>query len=475
MKRTTAGISTVTYNTDKGKVQKLRLRISRKNVQVDKLFELDEMKLAEEYRSLALAGKLPAEQEQAKKKAVGKIMHKQHVSALAELKEGFDNHKSFHYFCQKYIDDYVSMLPEDDERDRRNKQGIIGFLNRIQVVLIEQEKWDESEYELDNKYVHPPHEATQDTSIEFGKIPVLQMDEMDINSYIRARKDAGIMSSSIQRELSFISKVLTKLRHLDRRFSKFENPVPKYDRDLLKNNPADSRKKVLPELEDIDTTKLFEIIRAGKSSRIGEAENICLLSACTGMRRGECVYLKADQIDYERKYIWLTKTKSKKPRKVYFDAAAAAFLKSLPVQADGRFFTISVVGFDRLIKGYIKKFNEHIKKINEHSTVKFTFHMFRKIYITRTIARIGAEKSLYAALFLGLSPKWVEHIGEQTEQQDGIKTEKQMLKSIAHSNPQVTGEHYVLGFDHPRHCQHGHQHRSQPAALLRRVFRICKH
>ncbi len=445
MKRTTTGISTVTYNTDKGKVKKLRLRINRKNVQVDKLFELNEMKLAEEYRNLALAGKLPAEQEQAEKKATGKVMHKQHISALAEMKEYWNDEKSFHYFCQKYIDDYISLMPEEDERDRRNKQGIIGFLNRIQVVLV----IDESEK---RDWLVQPSKTSKPSkpSIEFGKIPARKIRVRHINSYVKARIAAGIMSSSIQRELSFINKVLNKLKHLDEDFDDdeddYESPVPKYDKDLLKDNPADSRKKVLPELEDIDTTKLIEIIRAGKSSRIGEAENICMLSACTGLRRGEAVYLRPDQIDYKRNYIWLTKTKSKKPRKVYFDAAAAAFLKTLPVQSDGRFFTISVVGFDRLIKGYIKKFNETSK-------VKFTFHMFRKIYITKTISRIGAENSLFAGQFLGLSTKWVEKIGEQTEQVDGIKTERQMMKSVGHSDKKTTGEFYMLGFDLPMERQ----------------------
>lgn len=461
-----SGITKIAWRSksDNSTKTKFQVRLNRKST--GKVLQyFDDLNEAIAFRNLIVSGKKGNE---LAKKILwdieeGKRKERQSHTAwkerqLNELEAFWNDGKSFFYYTQQYINTYIATLPENTELEQRKKASNLGFLQRIQLVEILDRESRKPKYETElvvnevhgTKVVEEVMKEISDpllynNVVQFGKLPVENIKVPEINAFVKALIKHGMKSSSIQRMVTFVSKVLNKLPHLeiddDEKFSHYKNPCLHYDKSLLQNNPADSVLKNIPDLSEINTARLFEIIANSESVMYkDEIRDICLLSASTGMRRSEVITLRREQVNFERNTILLTKTKSKKPRTVHIDNNARQLLQSLPVHEDGRFFTLKICLFDRKFRKYCAIWNKETGK-------DFSFHMFRKIYISKMVSLIGASNSIFAATFLGMKPTWLRKEYSVQEQSEGIHTEEQLLRNIQHSSADITAEHYMLGFD----------------------------
>ena len=148
------------------------------------------------------------------------------------------------------------------------------------------------------------------------------------------------------------------------------------------------------------------------------------------MRRSEVITLKQEQV--KENYIQLIHTKSGKPRKVYLTKEAQEFLVTLkPKTKDGRFFTYTITGFDRIFRAQVLRLKLDLK-----------FHDFRKTSISRTLSKADGN-SLLVANILGFSS--VRKFDELHVRIRLMTTDTQLgaLRTFGHDNPDITNKHYL--------------------------------
>lgn len=148
------------------------------------------------------------------------------------------------------------------------------------------------------------------------------------------------------------------------------------------------------------------------------------------MRRSEVITLKQEQV--KENDIQLIHTKSGKPRKVYLTKEAQEFLTTLkPKTKDGRFFTYTITGFDRIFRAQVLRLKLDLK-----------FHDFRKTSISRTLSKADGN-SLLVANILGFSS--VRKFDELHVRSRLMTTDTQLgaLRTFGHDNPDITNKHYL--------------------------------
>lgn len=402
-------------NKDGTPVTKYRVQINRKNFKQDRLFEsLDE---AVEFLN-------------ASKSATGqKQIHLLEEQQKTELKiiQDFISNPTIEAYIKSYIETYVDPRFADCDPKTaegkiklRNKASIIGFYSTIKKTIIN-ERSDEN-FPI-SKLIYKHYDGKK----AFGEFKPKQITEIEINEYIKARRKAGIKPISIQREITAISNLFKKLKYLDPDLKSIPNPTRDYDRDLLKTSGGMISKKV-HRITDEDKKKFFELLDNYPNPELGWISKLMLFTA---MRRTEAVLLKWSQI-FE-KHIYLEHTKSGKPRIVYLTPEAKELLNSIPKkEGQDRLFTYSVLGYDSNFYRVMEDNNlKHIK-----------IHGLRKEAISGFIERIGANNSLLISEFLGFASvrKIEEHI--ETQIPAGLSTQEELLRSVGHSNPAITQNHY---------------------------------
>lgn len=261
----------------------------------------------------------------------------------------------------------------------------------------------------------------------FGEFKPSEISEIEINEFISALLKKGLRPLSVQRYLTHLSNVFKKVRYLNPDLKSLRNPCLDYDKDLLKDHGNLIEKKHFRLSED-DRKKLFEELEKYPNP---EMKWIIELMLFTALRRSEVVLLKWSQI--RENSIYLTHTKSGKPRTVYLIPQAKELLKAIPKRPkEDRIFTYTVLGFD----GSLVKFMERIG-------IKTKSHGFRKESISNFIEEIGAGNSLLIATFLGLGVKKVEETIEHEQALNpNLQTQSDILKSVGHKNSSVTQNHY---------------------------------
>lgn len=146
----------------------------------------------------------------------------------------------------------------------------------------------------------------------FGKLDLMEITPLDIETYRARRLKAGVRRSTTNREMALLKKMF----HLAADWGYCtENPVAKV--------------KLFPERDNL------------KERVLSEDEETRLLAHCpqhlapivvfalnTGMRRGEILGLRWDQVDASATSVRVTRTKSGRDRIVPLNAAAAGVIKS---------------------------------------------------------------------------------------------------------------------------------------------------
>ncbi|MXV35254.1 MULTISPECIES: tyrosine-type recombinase/integrase [unclassified Saccharibacter] len=146
----------------------------------------------------------------------------------------------------------------------------------------------------------------------FGDLLLEKITTKDIAEWVNWRKDTGqrgrnntegakkeISNATIRRDLTALSRLMSFCCAIGWRC---DNPVQSYDRSIVREKREPKR----PPTER-------EVAQAIAEASPGMAGILRILSQ-TGMRMEEAVTLEAFQIDYEKRQILLTRTKSNRPR-----------------------------------------------------------------------------------------------------------------------------------------------------------------
>lgn len=395
-----------------------RVQINRKNFKVDKFFEEHELEEAIELinASKSLTGKskikLIDEQNKAEQKVIADFLQ----------------NPTLEFYIDKYINSYV--LPKFSQYDPETPYGKFKLRNLVNIKSFYKNiKTTEIQKRSDEKFKLSP--AILENILgkqRLGLFKPTEITEIQINEFILALLKRGLKPISVQRHITHISNVYRKLKYIDPNLKELKNPCLDYDKDLLKINGNLITKKPFRLTED-ESKKLFEELEKYPNP---ELKQIIQLILFTALRRSEAVLLKWSQV--EEHLIYLTHTKSNRPRSVYLTPQAKALLNSIPKRdGDDRVFTYGLDGF----YGSLTKFMKRIGL--NHITAK----ALRKESISMFIENIGGQNSLLIAEFLGLASvrKLEENINNQTVL-NGLNSQSEVLKSIGHTNPAITQNHY---------------------------------
>lgn len=399
----------------KGQYIKYRVRISRKDCKQDRLF--DTLKEAEDFLANS-------------KSPVGKKilfdMRTEEGRETARIMSIINDPKMSTYLAI-YKENYLMKEKEADtylkKRNRKNIEAFYDLIERTKVPC------PDPVYErLPENYREAKEQAKQYNAKPFGDFKLLEIDAITINDYIKTRLKTEIRKtgrtvkkSSVAREITFLNRFFQKIRYIAPNLD-FKNPIDGYDRDLLRyrTNKRDFR---------FSDEQMIELMEALDKNKNPEMKNIVMLSLLTAMRRSEILTLTWPQI--RDGYIQLIHTKSGKPRKVYLAKEAKDLIESIPKrEGDERLFEYSITGFE----GSFSKFKSRL-------SFKFRFHDFRREGISRLVEKAGIENSVLLAEILGFSNvrKLEEGYGEETA---SISSQRGLLKSIGHANPDTTKNFY---------------------------------
>ena len=150
------------------------------------------------------------------------------------------------------------------------------------------------------------------------------------------------------------------------------------------------------------------------------------------MRRSEVVLLKWSQI-YEN-YIELETTKTD-PRTVFLTKKAKDVLAQIPRNPrQDRLFKYTLSGFE----------GSYTKLLKAKGMEDITAHKLRKEAVSNFIEQIGGQNSLLIAEILGITNmRHLEKtIKEVEKDRPTLETQKGVLASIGHKNPNITNKHY---------------------------------
>lgn len=402
---------------DGSEVLNYRVKITRKAFKIDKLFNADELDEAIELinASKSLTGKNKI-----------KLIEEQQKQQKQIIKDYLKD-PPFSLYIDKYIEKYIKPRfaqydPNTDEGKikLRNYKSTLSFFKYIKETKIPKrsdEKWDLS------AIIYKHIEGKK----EFGSFKPSEITEIEINELVSALLKKGLRPLSVQRYLTHVSNVFKKVKYLNPDLKGLRNPCLDYDNDLLKQFGNMIEKKPF-RLSDEDRKKLFEELEKYPNP---EMKWIIELMLFTALRRSEVVLLKWSQVNENA--IYLTQTKSGKPRTVYLIPQAKELLQKIPKRAkEDRVFTYSVLGFD----GSLVKFMERIG-------IETKSHGFRKESISNFIEQIGKGNSLLIATFLGMGVKKVEEaIEEEDALNPSLQTQSDVLRSVGHTNSSITQNHY---------------------------------
>ena len=414
---TPRGIQRVEWTNTEGVNIKYRVRIVRKSLKVDRLF--DDFEEAVEFLNTS-------------KTRHGKNLINIELKEKTEEEKQFDIYKKiFNLFIKnptvelyinKYIELYVNTLPKETYEQKR----IIETKKALYRVILRTKIEDRSSWDFEKDGANVMSLFTSNSKIELGKIPLKAFKGISVNDYVMARLKLGKKKSTIGREISLMSVCFNKLKYIDETLQEWQSPAYDFDKSLLKGQV----KKRKFRLQESDEMKLFNALNEYKNR---ELKDIVILSLLTSMRRSEVINLTWQEIG--ENYITLTNTKNKEKREVFLTADAKDYFKTLPKKNEIKVFNYKVGGF----QGSFRKFLE----LNKLTHIRF--HDFRRESISRLIEQVGKQNSPILAELLGFNSirSFNQNYINNDTKPANVDTLEGIMKTAGHNSQEIHNRYFV--------------------------------
>jgi integrase len=191
-----------------------------------------------------------------------------------------------------------------------------------------------------------------------------------IAEYMQMRHDSGASIATCNRDFSTLSKTFN-LAWKQWEWCK-ENPCIKVQKEAENN-------KVLRWLSQEEEDSLM---RSAVGLLDGQLTEVITIALHTGMRQGEILNLRWENIDLFKKTIVITKTKNKEPRTIPMNQTIIILLrdKSKVMSMSGYVFTTQ--GRKMKFRNLVKSFHLALKKAEVQ---RFRFHDLRHTFATRLV------------------------------------------------------------------------------------------
>jgi len=392
---------------EKAKQTRYRVQIRRKGEdRIDRFF--DDLKEAKEFLALSKSvnGRQKLHEIETENERTSRFLNE------------WLNSPNIGYYLERFVKREFSYTPDTElkRRNLTNKKSLIRTIENTKVTLSPTRTGRVAEIVLNDEVK------------QFGKLKIDELDDFVIDSFIRTHLKEGKKKSSVSSYLTMLNRFLSKLRFIDPlAYNKLKiKTTNNYDKDLLKN--ATTKNVVL--LKEEDWQKILAAILTTSNIQFGI---IILISLATGLRKSEVVNLEWENI--KPTYIELVFTKSGKPRRVYLTQQARDIIATVDKREnDPRLFTYSIAGFSKMYRDLQIK----------HGFKHISFHQFRKNFISKIVEKYSNESSLFLTEVLGISnvAKFDKDYMEPARIKE-IDGERELLRQIGHSNPQITKDHYL--------------------------------
>ena len=402
------GITRFSYKLKDGtSIEKLRVQIKRKGLNINKTFNLDQLQEAIELvnttRSLTGTEQILLIQQQQKRQQ--------------EIIKDYITKPPFSYFANEYIKNYLTSNLDGTDLKKRNltsKKSLIKVIVKTPIEIVDDFKDGAILTQLKTK-----------KTINFGDLKPDEIKPYHINLLLKYHISKGRKSTTLQAYITHFNNIFNKIRHIDPSYENLDNPTNNYDKDLLKVNRGE---KIEFRLTEEQREELFKHLENYKNR---DFERIIKIALFTAMRFSEVFYLRKSQIDLENGIINLPKTKTGK-RKVYLTKETIEFIKSFIDDVDDNLFkSYTFSGFKKSFDGFVDRYLSFNLKL----------HFLRKEAISHFVEQANTDNSLLIAEILGFGVRTIEKRLNEVEKPN-IDSQKGVLKSIGHTSPSITQKHY---------------------------------
>lgn len=409
------GIQIIEWQSDGKTKVGYRVRISRKDFKADKVF--DDLAQAINFlnASKSVEGKrvLTKKEEEEKKKNDEWVAY----TLSPQLSE----------FIEKYIEKYVKYSGEHPTKMRSAKVNELRLRAILKVKVECITKFFQNSKGGSNLLM-----GVKFPSKPLGEFKIEEVTEQTATEYIIERLKT-VSKSTVVREVGAMQSFFNKLRYIDKAsYDKLEyNPFEQADKSLLKGHTVKRKRR----LEDGEEDRLLTALSECKNP---EMIQIFMLSLLTGMRRGEVLNLRWDQIHKNGKAVYLDETKSS-DRMAILNDDAKAVLETVK-KKDERLFHYTADGF-----------NSNWQRVKQRAKISnWKFHDCRREFISRTLEMMGSAPTTVLAEMAGFKDvahverSYVEPYKVELAVENGIKSESDLMRSVGHADRKILARYLTL-------------------------------
>jgi integrase len=382
-------------NQDGTRVKKYRVRISRKDLREDRLF--DSFFQAKDF--LATTKTKAHKQE----KALEEI-------DLNLIKSLFENDKTIKYQLKKFIVEKYEAKSKDNEKKLRQYKA---YLSRVKTIC-------ETEIRLDQSFV-----PLEKRKFLLGDLDISEARPFHFDRYIKERTRLKKSGATVKSELALLSSFFTKMiRSKFTHLKDVSHPIiGRVDLDIL--NPSTRVRKLLTD-EQLNT--LFELL---KNKPVFYA--ITSIALLTGMRKSEVIFLEAENIDNNYINLRADQAKNGQPRSILMTLKTREIIENLE-KKEGRFFDISIDGFNTERKRIWKAAG--IAEIAD-------FHSLRRQYISKILDSDFNENDKARLAQITDNQYFFNKYIKPVQRLEKVETLKETMSQVGHNSPRITKKYVV--------------------------------
>ncbi|MES9814007.1 MAG: site-specific integrase [Candidatus Thiodiazotropha sp.] len=143
--------------------------------------------------------------------------------------------------------------------------------------------------------------------------PLSMLASIHFEQYIEDRLDQGVVSGTVRREIGMMSGIISNAIERGGFARTFEEGNPASEKKIDYPEDSEHRARRVSDSEEEKIRAAIEDLGQGKGAYIGTMFEIAIT---LGMRQGEIRQMEWGDINFERGYIYIPKTKTNRPRSV---------------------------------------------------------------------------------------------------------------------------------------------------------------